>query len=74
MDTGYIIPNKVYDILKWVGLIILPALATFVQTVGTAVGFEYTDVAATVITAVGTFVGMVIGVSAVKAVRSGGNQ
>lgn len=74
MDTGYIIPNKVYDILKWVGLIILPALATLVQTVGTAVGFEYTDVAATVITAVGTFVGMVIGASAVKAVKSGGNQ
>lgn len=74
MDTGYIIPNKLYDILKWVGLIVLPALATLVQTVGTAVGFEYTDVAATVITAVGTFVGMVIGASAVKAVKSGANQ
>lgn len=74
MDTGYIIPNKVYDILKWVGLIILPALATLVQTIGTAVAFEYTDVAATVITAVGTFIGMVIGASAVKAVRTGGNQ
>lgn len=74
MDTGYIIPNKVYDILKWVGLIILPALATLVQTIGTAVSFEYTDVAATVITAVGTFIGMVIGASAVKAVRTGGNQ
>lgn len=74
MDTGYIIPNKLYDVLKWVGLIVLPALATLVQTVGTAVGFEYTDVAATVITAVGTFVGMVIGASAVKAVKSGANQ
>ena len=74
MDTGYIIPNKVYDILKWVGLIILPALATLVQTIGTAVAFEYTDVAATAITAVGTFIGMVIGASAVKAVKSGGTQ
>lgn len=74
MDNSYIIPNKLYDILKWVGLIILPALATLVQTIGTAVGFEYTDVAATIITAVGTFVGMVIGASAVKAVKSGANQ
>lgn len=74
MDTGYIIPNKLYDILKWVGLIVLPALATLVQTVGTAVGFEYTDVAATVITAVGTFVGMVIGASAVKAVKTSGQE
>lgn len=74
MDNSYIIPNKLYDILKWVGLIILPALATLVQTIGTAVGFEYTEVAATIITAVGTFVGMVIGASAVKAVKTGGQE
>ena len=74
MDTGYIIPNKLYDILKWVGLIVLPALATLVQTVGTAVGFEYADVSATIITAVGTFIGVIIGASAVKAVKSGANQ
>ena len=24
--TGYLIPDKVYDVLKWVGLIALPAL------------------------------------------------
>lgn len=74
MDTGYIIPNKLYDILKWVGLLVLPALATLVQTVGTAVGFEYADVSATIITAVGTFIGVIIGASAVKAVKSGANQ
>lgn len=74
MDTGYIIPNKVYDILKWVGLLVLPGLATLVQTVGTAVGFEYTDVAATTITAVGTFIGVIIGASTAKAVKSGANQ
>ena len=32
----YIIPDKVYNILKWVGLVALPAIATFVGTVGTA--------------------------------------
>lgn len=74
MDNGYILPDKLYDVLKWVGLMVLPALATLVQTVGAAVGFECADVAATIITAVGTFIGVVIGASAAKAVRSGGNQ
>ena len=30
--TGYLIPDKVYDVLKWVGLIALPASAVCVQT------------------------------------------
>lgn len=74
MDNSYMIPNKLYDILKWVGLLVLPALATLVQTVGTAVGFEYAEVSATIITAVGTFIGVIIGASTAKAVKSGANQ
>lgn len=63
----YIIPDKAYAILKWLGLIALPAIATFVGTVGVAVGFEYTDIAVTVITASGTLVGALLGVSQAKA-------
>lgn len=74
MDNGYILPDKLYNVLKWVGLMVLPALATFIQTVGAAVGWGYADVAATIITAAGTFIGVIIGASAVKAVKSGGNQ
>lgn len=59
----YIIPDKVYNILKWVGLIAFPAVATFVGTVGTACGWEFTGIAVTVITATGTLVGSLIGVS-----------
>lgn len=59
----YIIPDKVYDVLKWVGLIVLPAVATFVGTVGTAMNWEPTNIAVTVITAAGTFLGAVLGVS-----------
>mgnify|MGYP000345522167 CR=1 FL=1 len=51
----YIIPDKVYDILKWVGLVALPAVATFVGTVGTAV------------TATGTLVGALLGVTTATA-------
>lgn len=59
----YIIPDKAYDILKWVGLVALPAVATFVGTVGTAVEWPQTSIAVTVITASGTLVGALLGVS-----------
>lgn len=59
----YIIPDKVYNILKWAGLIAFPAVATFVGTVGTACGWEFTGIAVTIITATGTLVGSLIGVS-----------
>ena len=59
----YIIPDKVYDILKWVGLVALPAIATFVGTVGTAAEWAPTAVVVTVITAAGTLVGALLGVS-----------
>ena len=70
----YIIPDKAYDILKWVGLIVLPAVATFVGTVGTAAGWVETDLAVTVITAVGTLIGAVLGASAATARTAGGEE
>lgn len=60
----YIIPDKVYDVLKWVGLIVLPAVATFIQTVGTAAGWGATDLTVTVVTATGTLIGAVLVASA----------
>ena len=30
----WLIPDKAYDVLKWVGLLLLPACAWFVGTVG----------------------------------------
>lgn len=55
--------NKTYDILKTIGMIILPALATFIGTVGKAFNWEYTDITVIVITALATFLGTVLGVS-----------
>lgn len=65
--TGYLIPNEVYDVLKWVGLIALPAIAVCVQTIGTAAGWSGTDLTVTILTALGTLVGALIGASALKA-------
>lgn len=63
----YIIPDKAYNVLKWVGLVALPAVATFVGTVGTAVEWAPTTIAVTVITAAGTLVGALLGVTTVTA-------
>lgn len=63
----YLLHDKAYNILKWVGLVALPAVGTFVGTVGTAVNWEPTGIAVTVITAAGTLVGALLGVTTATA-------
>lgn len=55
--------DKTYDILKRVALIIIPALATFVNAVGIVWGVPYTNEATATITALGVFLGAALGVS-----------
>lgn len=70
----YIVPDKVYNVLKWVGLVALPAVATFVGTVGTACDWEFTGIAVTIITAAGTLVGTLLGVSHATAKEAVGDD
>lgn len=55
--------SRTYDILKQVALIIIPALATFVNAVGIVWGVPYTTEATATITAFGVFLGAALGVS-----------
>lgn len=56
--------NKTYDILKFVAITFIPALATFVGTVGISVGYpETTGIIVTVLTALGSFIGALVGLS-----------
>lgn len=55
--------DKTYDILKSVALIVVPALATFVNAVGIVWGVPYTNEVSATITAFGVFLGAAIGVS-----------
>ena len=57
------IKDSVYDILKWVAIIVLPALATLVTVVFKVWGIPYGDEIAQTITAVATFLGAVLMVS-----------
>ena len=60
----YLLSDKAYNILKWAGLVLVPALATLLGAVGTAWGWPHLTAIVTTITAVGTFIGALVGVSA----------
>lgn len=60
----YIIPNNLYQGLKWAGLIACPAIATFVGAVGPAWGWPNVDAIVLTLNAAGVLIGALIGVSA----------
>ena len=55
-------PDKVYEILKWIVVIFLPALNTLIFALGGVLGFD-SSVVCGVISAVTVFLGALIGVS-----------
>lgn len=65
--------NKTYDTLKYIALYVLPALATLILTLGGIWGFPYAEAIAATITAVDTFLGALIGISAKKYVEGAKN-
>lgn len=60
----YIIPNEVYQVLKWLGLIACPAIATFIGAVFPAWGIPNADAVVLTLNATGVLIGALIGVSA----------
>ena len=60
------IPDKLYDILKWVVIIVLPALATLYAALAGVWAWPYPDEVVTTITAVDTFLGAVLCISTVN--------
>lgn len=66
-DQGYLLPDKVYQTLKWVALVLLPALAVFANTVGPVLGLPHVDAIVTTLNALGLLIAACIGVSQAKA-------
>lgn len=59
--------EKTYNILKYIALIVIPALATLVTSIGTAIGKPaQAQVISVIITAIGTFLGSVVVISSNK--------
>ena len=64
---AWLIPDKLYDILKWLTALVFPALALCVGTVGPAWGLPYVDAIVTTLNALGVLAGAIIGASTLKA-------
>lgn len=57
------IPNKVYDMLKWLVVIAIPALTTFYAVIDKLFGWGYAEIVTTISAALCTCIGAIIGIS-----------
>lgn len=55
--------NKVYDILKWIAMYVLPAIGTLYFALAGIWGFPFGEEVVGTITAVDTFLGVILGIS-----------
>lgn len=65
---NYFLPESVYQALKWVGLIALPAVATFYGVCAPLWGWPAPEAVVTTINACGVLLGALVGYSAATAV------
>jgi hypothetical protein len=57
------INDKLYTVLKWVTMIALPAIGTLYFTLSGIWGFPYAEQVIGTITAISTFLGVLLGIS-----------
>lgn len=55
--------NTTYDILKWIATLLLPALGTLYFALASIWGFPYGEQIVGTITAIDTFLGVILGIS-----------
>ena len=58
--------NKVYDVLKWIAMYLLPASGTLYFAIASIWGLPYGEQIVGTITAVDTFLGVILGISTVQ--------
>lgn len=64
--------NKVFDVLKWVAMLALPALATLISTLGQIWGLPYAPQIADTVVAVNAALAMILGISTIN-YKAGGD-
>ena len=62
--------NKAYDTLKWIAQYLLPAAGTLYFTLAGIWGFPYGEQIVGTITAVDTFLGLILGISTIQYKKS----
>ena len=58
--------NKAYDVLKWIAQLLLPALGTLYFALAGIWGFPHAEAIVGTITAVDTFLGVLLGISSAQ--------
>lgn len=58
--------NKTYDVLKWIAQFLLPAMGTLYFALAGIWGFPYGEQVVGTITAVDTFLGVILGISSAQ--------
>ncbi|MBR3182804.1 MAG: phage holin [Firmicutes bacterium] len=58
--------NRAYDVLKWICIIVLPALATLYRGVGTIWSLPYVEEIPQTIIVIDAFLGALLGVSTIN--------
>ena len=58
--------NKVYDVMKWIAMYLLPALGTLYFALSAIWGLPYGEQIVGTITAIDTFLGVILGISTTK--------
>lgn len=61
-----ILSNRTYDVLKWICIIVLPALATLYRGVGTIWSLPYVEEIPQTIIVIDAFLGALLGVSTIQ--------
>ena len=61
-----ILSNRAYDVLKWICIIVLPALATLYRGVGTIWSLPYVEEIPQTIIVIDAFLGALLGVSTIQ--------
>ena len=58
--------NKLYDVLKWIALVALPAIGTLYFALAGIWGFPYGEAVVGTLTAIDAFLGAVLGYSTMQ--------
>lgn len=58
--------DRLYDVLKWVAMLFLPALAVLIKTIFTVWQIPFGDEISTTIMALDAFLGAILGISSIQ--------
>lgn len=61
-----ILPQKTYEIIRWIVIIVIPALITLYGVIGNTLNIPYTEVVLTIAGAVDVFLGTIFGISKIS--------